>query len=232
MINTNVLECAKIFNVDKCLSLMSTCVYPDDVTYPLTEQQIHNGSPHHSNFAYAHAKRMLDVQSRAYRIQHGCNFITAVPNNMFGENDNYDKVNGHVIPSLIAKIYEAKESGAEKVTLWGSGSPLREFTYSVDIARILIFLLENYDEPHPINIGNTEEISISDLAQKICKTIGYCGTIEWDTTMPSGQHRKPSSNNKLISLGWSELSYTNFDVALKSSCDWFIKNYPNVRGIK
>ena len=111
MINTNVLECAKDYKVKKLLSLLSTCIYPDSVCYPLLEKNIHEGEPHESNFAYAYAKRMLDVQSRAYREQHGCNFITAVPNNLFGENDNFDYNNSHVIPAIIRKIYEAKLLG-------------------------------------------------------------------------------------------------------------------------
>ena len=125
LINTNVLECARLHGVEKLLSVMSTCVYPDAVTYPLTEPQIHAGLPHPSNYAYAYAKRMLDIQSRAYREQYGCNFITTIPNNMFGPNDNYDKENGHVIPSLIRKIHEAKLAADDKVTLWGDGTALR-----------------------------------------------------------------------------------------------------------
>ena len=139
LINTNVLEAARKFKVKKVVSLLSTCVYPDEVNYPLTEDQIHNGPPHPSNYAYAYAKRMLDIQSRAYRDQYGCNFITAIPNNLFGEHDNFDLENSHVLPAIIRKVYEAKLNGTN-VSLWGDGSSLREFTYSRDLAEILLFL--------------------------------------------------------------------------------------------
>ena len=226
LINTHVLEASKRSNVKKVVSLLSTCVYPDDVSYPLTEDQIHNGQPHSSNFAYAYAKRMLDVQSRAYRQQYGCNFITAVPNNLFGENDNYHLENSHVIPAIMHKMFKAKD----KVQLWGDGSSLREFTYSFDLARILLFLLENYEDPTPINVGNTNEFSIREIAYKIKEFMGFNGEIEWDTTKPAGQFRKPSCTEKLRSLGWSSIDYTPFDAALEGSCNWFKSNYPNVRG--
>jgi len=229
-INTNVLEAAKNFEVEKVISLLSTCVYPDKATYPLTEDQIHNGPPHSSNYAYAHAKRMLDVQSRAYRDQYGCNFTTAVPNNLFGENDNFDLENSHVIPAMIRKMYEAKLNN-EDVTLWGDGSPLREFTYSKDLAEILLFLLEHYDNPRPINVGNTHEVSIKEVAETIRDILDFQGEIVWDISKPSGQFRKPSDNSKLLSLGWREENYTNFKKALTNTCKWVILKYPNIRGV-
>jgi len=230
MINTNVLEAAKSFNVKKMVSLLSTCVYPDEVTYPLTEDQIHNGAPHSSNYAYAYAKRMLDVQSRAYRKQYGCNFITAIPNNLFGEHDNFDLENSHVLPAIIRKVYEAKLNGTN-VSLWGDGSSLREFTYSRDLAEILLFLLDHYNEPEPINVGNTNEVSIKEAAETICEIMDFKGEITWDTTKPKGQHRKPSSNSKLLDLGWRKENYTNFKKALTKTCEWVILKYPHLRGI-
>ena len=188
LINTNVLEAARKRGVNKIVSLLSTCIYPDKVVYPLTEEKIHLGPPHQSNYAYAHAKRMLDVQSRAYREQYGCNFITAVPNNLFGENDNYDLNDSHVMPALMHKMYNAKQK-EESVVLWGDGTPLREFTYSHDVANILLFLLEHYDSPDPINIGNTGEHTISSIAQKIAIAMEYDNSIIWDTDKPAGQYR-------------------------------------------
>lgn len=229
LINTNVLESARIFNVDKVVSLLSTCIYPDDVTYPLTEQQIHDGPPHQSNYAYAYAKRMLDVQSRAYREQYGCNFITAVPNNLFGENDNYDLDDSHVMPAIMHKMLRAQQEKTN-VSLWGDGSPLREFTYSMDLANILIFLIEHYDEPEPINVGNTGEHSIREIAELIAAYVDYDGEVLWDDTKPAGQYRKPSDNSKLFELGWRPEMYTDFKLALLTSCDWLTTNYPNVRG--
>ena len=229
-INTNVLEAARNFKVGKVISLLSTCVYPDVVTYPLTEDQVHDGIPHSSNYAYAYAKRMLDVQSRAYRKQYGCNFITAIPNNLFGENDNFDLENSHVVPAMIRKMYEAKLND-EDVTLWGDGSPLREFTYSKDLAEILLFLLEHYDEEGPINVGNTNEISIKAVAEMIAGILDFKGQIVWDITKPKGQFRKPSDNSKLLELGWREENYTNFNKALTNVCKHVILKYPHLRGV-
>jgi GDP-L-fucose synthase len=169
MINSNVVEACKLVKVKKLVSLLSTCVYPDApyVKYPLTEDQLHMGPPHSSNYGYAYAKRMLDVQSRAYRQQYGCNFITAIPNNLYGEYDNFDLENGHVIPALIRKIWEAKIRNLPRVEVWGDGSPLREFTYSGDVAKILVWLMDHYDGEEPVNIGSTTEISIKELVEKI-----------------------------------------------------------------
>ena len=229
MINTNVLHYAKEFGVKKALSFLSTCIYPDASTYPLSEENIHDGEPHVSNFAYAHVKRMLDVQSRAYRKQHGCNFITASPNNLFGKNDNFDLDNSHVLPAIIRKVYEAKLNNT-KVFLWGDGSPLREFTYSEDVAEIIIFLMKNYDGDRPINIGSTKEYSIKQVAEMVCEVFNYQGQIEWQINSYRGQFRKPSNMSKLFNLGWSEDNFTDFKQALYAVCNWFERNYPNVRG--
>ena len=231
MINTNVLHYAKEHKVKKLLSLLSTCIYPDEATHPLEEKDIHSGEPHTSNFAYAYAKRMLDVQSRAYRKQYGCNFITAVPNNLYGEGDNFDLKNSHVIPAIIRKIYEAKLCN-KTVILWGDGSPLREFTYAKDLAKVLLFLLAKYDEEYPINIGSSEEISIKTIAEIIAKEMNFGGEIIWDSSKPIGQFKKPSSKNKINSLGWPQAEYIKFEDGIKHTCDWFNNNYPNVRGIE
>lgn len=230
-INTNVLHYSMVYKVEKVLSLLSTCVYPDVVSYPLTEDQIHNGPPHESNFAYAYAKRMIDIQSRSYRKQYGCNFITAVPNNLFGEYDNFDLNNSHVIPAIIRKIYEAKHN-KEDVILWGNGTSLREFTYSKDLAKILMFILETYNSENPINIGNTNEYTIKQIAELIASKLQYDGKIIWDVSKPSGQFKKPSDNSKLIDLGWDKNNYTNLDISLTNTCNWFTLNYPNIRGIE
>ena len=160
----NVLRMA-FKNQSKLVSVLSTCIYPDAtyVKYPLTEDQLHMGPPHQSNFGYAYAKRMLEVQSRAYRQQHGCNFISVIPNNLYGINDNYNLDSGHVIPALIRKFHEAKIFGYDHVDIWGSGTPLREFTFAHDAAKIILWLAENYDGAEPVNIGNPEQISIEKL---------------------------------------------------------------------
>lgn len=230
LINHNVLNESHEFGIKKVISLLSTCIYPNKVIFPLTENQIHNGEPHSSNFGYAYAKRMLDIHSKALNIQYKTNYVCAIPNNLYGPNDNFDIENGHVIPSIIRKIYEAKQKNID-VELWGNGKPLREFTYSKDIAKILLYLIKNYDYDYPINIGNTNEISIEDVANKIKSLLDFKGKIVWNTNMPSGQYRKPSSNKNLLELGWKKEDYTPLDIGLKLTIDWFLKNYPNIRGI-
>lgn len=230
-INCNVLDECHEAGVQNVVSLLSTCIYPDDAIYPLTEDQMHNGPPHQSNFGYAYAKRMLDVHSRSLRQQYNRNYICAIPNNLYGENDFYDLENSHVIPAITRKIWEAKIDNND-VTLWGSGNCLREFTYTEDIARALIFLLENYSGATPVNIGNIVEHSILDIAEKLKNILGFKNQIIWDKTKPEGQYRKPSCNKKFLRLGWSNDQYTDIDVGLKQVCEWFISNYPNgVRGI-
>ena len=214
MINTNVLEASRLVGANKVLSLLSTCIYPDKCPYPLREEDIHAGEPHASNFAYAYAKRMLDVQSRAYR-----------------QHDNYDLENSHVIPAMIRKFHEANMNGHD-VIMWGSGAPMREFTYSEDLAKILVFLMRDYDEPTPINVGNTLELSIKDLAETLSEMMNFKGNIIWDLSKPDGQLRKPSNGDKLISLGWSQDMYTDHETALRETCDWSVKNYKNLRGVK
>jgi GDP-L-fucose synthase len=230
-INTNLLENCMKTGVSKVVSILSTCVYPDSVTYPLTEDQLHLGPPHTSNFGYAYSKRMLDVQSRAYRRQYGCNYVCAIPNNLYGENDNFHLEDSHVIPALIRKVYEAKVNNLPEVEVWGDGTPLREFTYSGDVAKILLFLEKNYDGSEPINIGYTKEYSIKQVIGYICEHFEYSGRIVLNKAMPNGQYRKPSSNLNLIDLGWDPNNYTSLEDGLKKTCNWFTINYPNIRGI-
>ena len=229
--NANVMEAARIAGC-KLVSAMSSCIYPDagHVTYPLTEDQLHAGPPHPSNFGYAYSKRMLDVRARAYRQQWGCNFVNVIPNNLYGPNDNYDLEGGHVIPALIRRFHEAKLLDMPSVTLWGSGRPLREFTFARDAARIILWVAENYNEPEPINIGNPEEISIYKLAEMIRDLTGYKGSIGWDLNKPEGQYRKPTSNHRLRKLGWNG-EYTPLLDGLRETVQSFISEYPNVRGV-
>ena len=230
MINLNLLEWARIYNVPKVLSLLSTCVYPDNPLYPLTEDQIHAGEPHQSNYGYAYAKRMLEVHSRAIRRQYGLNYITAVPNNIYGPNDNFDLENSHVVPAIMRKLWESKINSTAP-EFWGTGKPLREFTYSRDIARALLLLVENYDKPEPVNIGNPGEISIFNLVSKIADSLEIDQPDEsWDISKPEGQLRKPSCNKRFINL-FPDFKYTDIETGLKETVNWFKKEYPNVRGI-
>ncbi len=228
--NNNILEVSRQKNVKKVVSLLSTCIYPDKVNYPLTEDQIHAGPPHKSNYAYAYAKRMLDIQSQAYRDQYDCNFITAVPNNLFGEHDNFHLEESHLIPAIIRKMYEAKQNNKD-VVLWGDGKTKREFTYAKDLSKIVLLLLQEYNDKEPINVGNTNEYTIKEVAETIADIMNFKGEIVWDESKPKGQHRKPSDNSKLLNMGWGSEDYTPFKKALQNTCNWFIENYPNVRGV-
>lgn len=232
-INNNIISSCVSNHVPKMVCCLSTCIYPDEkyVNYPLTEDQMHNGPPHNSNFGYAYAKRMVDVQLKAARQQYGCEYISVIPNNMYGEHDNFDLENGHVIPALIRKIWEAKINNKPNFTVWGDGEIFREFTYAEDIAKAILFCLEHYNDPEPINIGNTYEYSLKEVIQIIKKQLDYRGNITYDTSKPKGQIRKPSSNQKLVDLGWKNEWYTPLEIGLKKTCEWFINNYPNVRGI-
>jgi GDP-L-fucose synthase len=229
--NMNVLDACRERKL-KLVSVLSTCIYPDApyVKYPLTEDQLHMGPPHPSNFGYAYAKRMLEVQARAYRQQHGCNFISVIPNNLYGLNDNYDLNSGHVIPALIRKFHEAIISDKRDVVIWGTGKPLREFTFARDAAKIVLWLAKHYDGETPVNIGNTQQVSIESLALAISAEMCYKGTIRFDTSKPDGQYMKPSSNSFLRSLGWKE-EYTPLRVGLAETIKSFKERYPNVRGV-
>ena len=228
LINTNVLKQAHERGVPKVVSLLSTCVYPDKVLYPLTEDQIHNGPPHSSNFGYAYAKRMLDVHSRALRKQHGMDYTTVIPNNIYGPNDNFRSEYSHVVPAMIRNIYEAKHHGTP-VSFWGSGSCLREFTFSGDVADILLWSVENYSSEYPLNIGNPGEFAIKELAETLMEIMDFNGQVIWDETEPEGQYRKPSSNENFINVK-GKYSYTSLETGLRKTVNWFLENYPNIRG--
>lgn len=229
MINTNILECCRIFKVQKVVSFLSTCIFPDKVEYPLTEDKVHLGPPHESNYAYAYSKRMIDIQSKAYRDQYGLNAISVSPTNMYGPNDNYNLDNGHLIPSLIHKCYLAKNYKDTDFVVWGSGNPLREFIYSKDVANIIKYLIDNYDDPNTVILSNSHEISIKDVANIIAEEFGYDGKIIFDKSKPDGQYRKPTCNNKLKSI--IDYDFTDIRKGLKESINWFCENYPNIRGV-
>lgn len=230
--NMNVLDACREKKL-KLVSVLSTCIYPDApyVKYPLTENQLHIGPPHHSNFGYAYAKRMLEVQSRAYRQQHRCNFISVIPNNLYGINDNYDLSSGHVIPALIRKFHEAMLEGKNEVTVWGTGRPIREFTFARDAAKIILWLAENYDCEEPVNIGNPDWVSIEHLSLMIGEEIGFEGHVKFDSSKPDGQYEKPSSNRKLRDLGWNG-QYTPLRDGLRETINSFVDRYPSIRGVK
>jgi GDP-L-fucose synthase len=229
VMNTNILNEALKARIPKFLSLLSTCIYPDDPVYPLTEEQIHNGKPHKSNYGYAYAKRMIEVQTRAIRQQYDLKYITAIPNNIYGENDNFDLDNSHVIPAIIRKIHESKSNNTVP-KFWGNGSPIREFTYSADIARALLWMIEHYDDEKPLNIGSVNQYSISDIVEIIKSLMGVeAMNVVWDSSLPSGQYKKPSCNKKFLKINPS-FKYTDIKLGLQKTIDWYNKTYPNIRG--
>lgn len=227
MINTNIIESARKYGIKKLVAFLSTCVFPDNIEYPLTESKIHLGPPHFSNDSYAYSKRMVDIQIRSYREQYGLNYTSVIPTNIYGINDNFNLDNGHVIPSLIHKCYIAKDTNTT-FNIWGSGEPLREFIYNKDVVKITEWVLENYNEPEPIILSTSEETSIREVAYIISELMNFKGKISFDLTKPDGQHRKPSDNSKLLNY-LPDFKFTPLYEGLKETIDWFINNYENVR---
>jgi len=227
MINTNVIESARLHNVKKLVSFLSTCVFPDNIEYPITEKKIHLGEPHFSNYPYAYAKRMADIQIKSYREQYGLEYISVIPTNIYGPNDNFSLENGHVIPMLLHKMYLAQRDKTDFV-VWGSGKPLREFIYSKDIAKLSEWALDNYNESEPIIFSNSNEISIKDLVDLLVNEFNFKGNVIFDKTKPDGQFRKPSDNSKLKTY-LPNFEFTPIELGLKETINWFINNYENSR---
>jgi GDP-L-fucose synthase len=227
LINTNVLEAAKNVKVKKLIAFLSTCIFPDKTTYPLKEEYLHLGEPHSSNFGYAFAKRMVDVQIRAYNQQFGTNFLSVIPTNVYGPKDNFNLNSGHVIPALIHKCYLAKKNNTP-LEVWGSGSPLREFIFSKDVARICEELLVTYNSSDPIILSTSEEISIRDVVLLICDIFKFQGKIVWRSEFPDGQFRKPTDNTRLKEV-LPNFKFTSMSVGLEESINYFVENYNIVR---
>ena len=227
MMNTNVIESARLHGVKHLVCFLSTCVFPDKIEYPLTEDKIHLGEPHNSNYPYAYAKRMADIQIRAYKEQYGLDYKCVIPTNIYGPSDNYSLTHGHVIPMLIHKCYLAKQNNTDFV-IWGSGKPLREFIYSEDVARLTEWVLDNYEESEPIILTTSEEVEIGYVAKLIADAMEFKGNLIFDATKPEGQFRKPSSNEKLKKY-LPDFKFTPIEVGIKASVDWFVQNYNKAR---
>ncbi len=202
MIQNNVIEAAFRYNVKKLLFLGSSCIYPKFAPQPIREDSLLSGYLEPTNEAYAIAKIAGIKLCQAYYKQHGRFFMSAMPTNMYGYGDNYHPQNSHVLPALLRRFHEAKETEKDEVIIWGSGSPLREFMFADDLGAACVFLMENYDQPEIVNVGTGEEISILDLAHLIAKTVGYQGTIGFDKTKPDGTPRKLMDSTRLHSLGF------------------------------
>ncbi|CEF99874.1 NAD-dependent epimerase/dehydratase [Ostreococcus tauri] len=223
--NDNIFQECHKRGVQKLVSCLSTCIFPDKTTFPIDETMIHNGPPHFSNEGYAYAKRMVDVQNRMYKAQHGCNFTAVIPTNIFGKHDNFHLDDSHVIPGLIHRGYLCKQKG-EPFTIWGSGKPLRQFIYSTDLARLMIWTMREYEEADPIilSVGEEDEISIADVAHSVAKALDFQGEVNFDTTKADGQFKKTANNAKLRKY-LPDFKFTPFDEAMATTVEWFMANY-------
>jgi GDP-L-fucose synthase len=201
-IQNNIIHASFLTKVKKLMFLGSSCIYPKLAPQPLKESYVLSGYLEETNEPYAIAKIAGIKMCEAYRAQYGCNFISVMPTNLYGTNDNYDLINSHVLPAMIRKFHEAHEKLAPEMTLWGSGLPMREFLHADDLAEACLFLMETYNKHELINIGTGEDVTIKNLAQLVKEIVGYTGEIVWDTSKPDGTPRKLMDVSKLHGLGW------------------------------
>jgi len=201
-IQNNIIHNSYLNKVKKLMFLGSSCIYPKLAPQPLKESYLLSGYLEPTNEPYAIAKIAGIKMCEAYRAQYGCNFISVMPTNLYGTNDNYDLVNSHVLPAMIRKFHEAKERSASEMTLWGTGSPMREFLHADDLAEACLFLMKNYNDSELVNIGTGEDVTIKNLAALVKKIVGFQGETIWDTSKPDGTPRKLMDVSKLNSLGW------------------------------
>lgn len=217
--NLNILETSRKYGIKKIIMTLSSGMYPPNGPIPLKEEYIHNGPPHESNYSYSFAKRLVDPLIKAYRIEYGMNAIGLVPNGMFGENDNFNYDDAPMVPSLIRRFHEKKDNN-EKIIIWGDGSPLREYTYSKDIAKIYMWCLNNYNDKQILNIGSTEEHSVKEISYMIAEILGIDKKrIDFDISKPNGVFRKSTDNSKFLKL--SKFKYTPFKVGLEKTIKWY-----------
>jgi GDP-L-fucose synthase len=226
-INTNVIDSARRVGVKKLLAFSSTCVMPDKTSYPLQESYLHMGPPHVSNFGYAYAKRMIDIQIQACNQQYHTSYFTVIPTNVYGPWDNYNMQNGHVLPSLIHKCFLAKKNG-EDFEVWGTGNALREFVFSRDVAKICDILLDNHQTSESIIISTSQEYSIKHVVDLICGIMEYKGKVVYNTDRPEGQHRKPTDISRLKSI-IGNFEFTPLHAGLEETIGYFIENFDSVR---
>ena len=223
----NIIEASRLCGVEKMVCLLSTCIFPDKATYPLTTNQIHMGEPHPSNYGYGYAKRMTEINARSYRDQYGMKIVNIVPCNVYGIGDNYNLKSSHVIPGLIHKCYIANQHEGD-LEVWGDGLALREFIYNKDLGKIIDWTLENYDDDEALIVSPDKEHSIMEAVNYITKAFDLNGGIVYDSTKPKGQHRKPSDNSKFKSL-LPNFQFTSLEDGIKETVDWFRTNYGDVR---
>lgn len=223
MIQNNVIKAGHDFKVKKLLFLGSTCIYPKMAPQPIKEEYLLTGSLEETNEAYAVAKIAGLEMCKFFKRQYGDNFISCMPTNLYGPNDNFDLKNSHVLPALIRKFHEAKVNNSEAVEVWGTGTPLREFLYVDDMADACVFLMENYDGEQHVNIGTGEEVSIRELAETVKEVVGFDGELVFNTEMPDGTPRKLTTVDKLHGLGWKHK--VSLDKGIRLAYNWFLENY-------
>ena len=217
----DLLEYARQFGVEKFVGVGTVCAYPKSTPVPFRESDLWNGYPEETNAPYGLAKKMMLVQAQAYRQQYGFNAIYLLPVNLYGPRDNFDLETGHVIPSLIRKCVEAKAQRAGHITLWGDGSPTREFLFVEDAAEAILLAAERYDGPEPVNLGSGEEITIRELAELIAAEVGFRGRIEWDTSKPNGQPRRCLEVTRAKELFGFQATQS-FRAGLARTIAWFL----------
>ena len=229
LMNMNLLKAAHRLNIQRIVSILSTCIFPDKVSYPIVEESLHNGAPHSSNCGYAYAKRMLEVQSQLYQRDFNRDYICVIPTNIYGPYDNFHLENGHVIPALIHKCYLSKMENKPFVVM-GSGKPLRQFIYSFDLAKLILWSLFSYKERENIilSVSKKEEVSIEQVAKIIAEKMDYNTHLIFDTSKSDGQYKKSVSNQKLLSL-YPDFKFTTIENGLNQTIDWFLDTYPNIR---
>jgi GDP-L-fucose synthase len=226
-IQNNLIEAAADFGTRKLLFLGSSCIYPKMAPQPIPESALLTGPLEPTNDAYALAKIAGIKLCQSYARQYGKNFISGMPTNLYGPHDNYDLHNSHVLPAFIRKVHEAKKSGASSITVWGTGTPRREFLHTADLAEACLFLLEHYDEPDLVNIGCGVDVTIRELAETVCDVLGFDGALEFDASKPDGTPRKLLDISKIKALGWSPRVPLREGIA--SAYRWFRENYREAR---
>lgn len=224
LVSTNVIHAAHLNGVRKLLNLGSSCIYPRLAPQPIRESSLLDGYLEPTNRAYAVAKIAAIEMCDSYRAQYGCNFISAMPCNLYGPRDNFNLETAHVLPALLRKMAEAKEARMRTIPIWGSGQPLREFLYVEDLADAVIFLMEHFSEPGPINVGAGEEISIKNLCLKLSEVVDFKGDFAFDPSKPDGTPRKLLDSSRINDLGWTPK--VNLHTGITKTYQWFLKNRP------
>jgi GDP-L-fucose synthase len=225
LLNNNVIEASFKNEIPNFVNILSTCIFPDkNITYPLTANQINNGAPHHSNHGYAYAKRLAGYETNIVKNVLNSNWVSVIPTNVYGRHDNFHLEEGHMIPAMIHRAYLANKN-KEKMVIWGDGSPLRQIIYSDDLAKLILWSLENWEDEEPFMAINPNEITILEIAKEICKNFNINDDdLIFDSEKPKGQHRKPAASNAP-----SEFKFTELSDGITETINWFLENYPNVR---